>query len=570
MHRIRLSIMTKLLLSSLLLLAFLVGVSYLSYNGLNRLQAAFHSTTDQAALAQGAERIETLVYRQGLSMRAYMLFHGDRSLDDVEAAALELGKNLNTMSQTATLPKTLEQLQTMQNEQTEYLKILAQIRADASSGKESQAATTIELEGLPRVTKLAGRAELLAAEITQQSTESFAAFNSDVAGVQQSVLAVAAGSILVGIIIALLLARALSAPIRRLAEMAARVAVGDLTVEPLKVTSRDEVGEVTLTFNQMTESLRSLVKSVQASSIRVGHSATDLEVITSQVSQAAQHVTEAVGQVARGATQQSVSAQEATRTVGELRSTIEQIAAGAQDQAGSAAETARFVNGMVAAIAEATVLRENVQQSAYEARAAADAGGKIVETSASAMRRVFDSVSASAATIKQLGALSAQVGAITQSITEIADQTNLLALNAAIEAARAGEHGRGFAVVADEVRKLAERASGSAREIGGLIGTIEQGTGRAVAEMKRISADAEQGATLTDQTKEALDGIQTTVARTLQDVVQITAKLTEFAETSNRVMEAVDGVAAITEENTASAEQMSAGSDQMSSSVASI
>jgi methyl-accepting chemotaxis protein len=208
------------------------------------------------------------------------------------------------------------------------------------------------------------------------------------------------------------------------------------------------------------------------------------------------------------------------------------------------------------------------------------------------MKRIKASVEATSVKVTELGAKGEQIGAIVETIDDIAEQTNLLALNAAIEAARAGEQGKGFAVVADEVRKLAERSSRATKEIAALIGEVQQGTDAAVKAMQAGAGEVEAGAELAEQAAGALREIRDAAAarnvvledmlaavveiRALSaDVVRATDSIAEIATETNdaaaqmgsaadTVGMSVESIAAISQENSASAEEVSAATEEMS------
>ncbi|GAB1371114.1 hypothetical protein MASR1M45_11760 [Candidatus Kapaibacterium sp.] len=193
----------------------------------------------------------------------------------------------------------------------------------------------------------------------------------------------------------------------------------------------------------------------------------------------------------------------------------------------------------------------------------ASESGKVVEQTVQKMKDIAGVVQNSANSIEQLGESSKQIGEIISVIDDIADQTNLLALNAAIEAARAGEQGRGFAVVADEVRKLAERTTEATKQIAKMIKGIQQETEQAVVAMNKGTVEVQSGIQLADRAGESLKQILTSTHEVLDMVNQIAAASEEQSATSEQISKNVIAISKVTADSTSRIEDVAKTADEL-------
>jgi len=236
---------------------------------------------------------------------------------------------------------------------------------------------------------------------------------------------------------------------------------------------------------------------------------------------------------------------------------------GSEQQNDAAASAAQASTAMAGGVADVAHNTEETARIAEASRGHSSSGASIVEQASAEIHRLAQSVEVSAVVVSALGERSAEISAIVRTIHEIADQTNLLALNAAIEAARAGEHGRGFAVVADEVRKLAERTTSATAEIGGMISAIQIETRNAIATIHEGSAKARLGAELTGQAAAALIEINRGAEDTLSKVRTIAETLTDQSQQAQHIAEQANSIIALADRNARGAKDILAEASQL-------
>jgi methyl-accepting chemotaxis protein len=296
---------------------------------------------------------------------------------------------------------------------------------------------------------------------------------------------------------------------------------GDLT-QRIPVRSRDEIGELSLGFNRFIDKLQNIIRQVKLNTTQLA---------------AASH---------------------------ELASSAVQMARGSETQQRQTAQVVTAMQQMTTSVTEVSENSSSVARDARQAAGDARDGGRIVQTTVDMMRNLTEAVSVVAKGISQLGERSDQIGRIVSVIEEIADQTNLLALNAAIEAARAGEQGRGFAVVADEVRKLAERTTKATQEIAGTIAVIQQETMAAVASMDRGTAQVKQGVTATMEAGARLQQIIEGSERAADRITRIAAAAAQQAEANRQVNSSIHEIAKISHESACGAKESAKACEELS------
>lgn len=355
-------------------------------------------------------------------------------------------------------------------------------------------------------------------------------------------------AVILGIIAVIFIIKSISKPIKALSELAVNVSQGDLT-QYAKVQTNDVIGKLGQAFNEMIDGLRVLTQKMDQTAGNVAATAEQLSASTGETKAATVQVSTSIQEVAENAELQ-------TNTIDQVSQTFKEVAIG------------------VTNIAEySTKVTELSRQAILDA----EEGGKAVTKTVTQMESIHSSVNESHGAIQSLYESSKEISEILNVITGIADQTNLLALNAAIEAARAGEHGKGFAVVADEVRKLAEQTQTSTKEISTIITKIQGETENTVGIMKRITEDVKGGVEITNEAIEKFNRIlQSTrdISPQMEEVSSAVEQMSAAIQDVNTQLEAIVQVAqsntATSEEVAASAEEQLAAMEEISASAQSL
>ncbi|HBP65457.1 MAG TPA: chemotaxis protein [Desulfosporosinus sp.] len=348
------------------------------------------------------------------------------------------------------------------------------------------------------------------------------------------------------LVLGIIFSNKLSNQIIEVAKNAEEIANGNLKVNIVENHSKDEIGQLGRAFKTMTENLIQLVQHVSMSSTQVAEASQQLGAGAEESAQAAQQVAVAIMEVAVGAEKQLTA-------VNETSAVVEQMSAGIQQ----VLENARI----------AVLTTEKTTLSAAEGSAA-------IDRTIQQMMSIEKTVTGSAEVVKNLGERSREIGQIVDTISGIAEQTNLLALNAAIEAARAGEQGRGFAVVADEVRKLAEQSQKASKQIALLINEIQLETQNAVISMDegthqvKLGTEVAQSAghafieitTLVDQVSSMVGEISEEFQQMAIGSQKIVTSVTDIYETSRAITGQTQTVSAATQEQSASVEEIASSS----------
>jgi methyl-accepting chemotaxis protein len=350
-------------------------------------------------------------------------------------------------------------------------------------------------------------------EVSKQTTE---ASGSNVKTARLIIIALGLAAVVVAIFIALSIIGSITRPLNEAVETANKIAGGDLAAR-IDNTGTSETGQLLTAMKEMTDKLKKLIGDVK----------------------------EASASVASGSEELSASSEEITRTMNEQSNRSSQIATAAEEMSQTVIDIAK----------NASTIAQKSSDTAAQARKGAD----VVRKSVAESRGIVETVNASTNVVQCLGDKSKQIGEIVDVINDIADQTNLLALNAAIEAARAGEQGRGFAVVADEVRKLAERTAKATTEISQMIGSIQGEVGSAVEAMSRTNEKVNVGLQYSLEAGEELKQIVVSAVALQKLVEQIATATEQMSTTAESISGDIQAVAG-------GAREISGGSDQIAQS----
>lgn len=333
-------------------------------------------------------------------------------------------------------------------------------------------------------------------------------------------------------------------PLRVISEMATNMAKGDIKAldgenNLINVRSKDEIGCLSQAFESMRQNIGHLIRQVQYTAQNVLDASTDLSQASSQAGETSVHVADA----------------------------IDEIATGASRQTGETSRIFHMIQEAQKLIASGNRQAERNVQNASQAKEISLEGSQGVQVAVKNTEEVSQTVHHVASSVKQLGKRSEEIGNIITLITDISSQTNLLALNAAIEAARAGEHGRGFAVVADEVRKLAEASNRAAGQITHLIQSIQLETNETVAEIESSLQGVEKQTTFVRRSGDILQTIVDYVQQTDIDSRKMKDTLSSLSRNVEEVLKAIREISSIREQTAAGTEEVAASAQEQSSMI---
>ncbi len=354
---------------------------------------------------------------------------------------------------------------------------------------------------------------------------------------------------------------------REMAAVAISISKGNLTGNIQPKSDKDNLGHA---FKAMIESLQTAIRRVAESANTLTFASEQLAISADQAGLATSQIATTVQQVAKGITMETESVTRTATSVEQMSQTITAVAKGTQEQTVSVANATAITNQINQTIQQVAGNAQAVTRVSAGAADAARAGSGTVEGTVKDMELIKSKVSTSAQRVAEMGTLSDQINVILETIEDIANQTNLLALNAAIEAARAGEHGKGFAVVADEVRKLAERAGLATKEISGLIKNIQHTVSEAVISMDEGGQEVESGVKMANEAGKALADILKAAEEVYRQAEEADRGAEKMKSASGQLVSSVDEVSAVVEGNVAAMEVMSTGMSDVSRAIENI
>ncbi|MBD3332658.1 HAMP domain-containing protein, partial [candidate division GN15 bacterium] len=372
--------------------------------------------------------------------------------------------------------------------------------------------------------------------------------------------------VLIGLIVAglvalcgWLFARSISRPIARVTEVAQQIAVGDVE-HTLAIQSKDEIGMLADSFRQLMDYMREL--SGVAEQVADNNLTIDVEP-KSDRDKLSQSFKTMVSNLKKMIHQLRENADQLVSAATEIASASEQASQGAQNQNEQVSQVSSAIEEMSATILQSTKNAGEATEASQRASETANSGGEIVGDTIRGMQQISETVSESSSSIGKLAQSAEQIGEIIGVIDDIADQTNLLALNAAIEAARAGEQGRGFAVVADEVRKLAERTGKATGEITDMIKGIQTDTDAAVQSMESGIQQVTSGRELADKAGTSLNEIVSVSQQVMSQIQQIAQASEEQSTAAEQISKNIEHIASVTKETATGAEQSAAAAEEL-------
>ena len=537
------SISKKLYSVFLILIAFIAIVAVTGYIQLMNVKNTYSDILDdRVAKITEVKDVQYASAMQGVYMRSYVLDPEQGTLDNLKKQQEIISTKADDLSNKFYTENMKQELQIIEQNQEKFLASSQSIIDMVKNDKHDKALEIIDSGIRP------------ANEAIQMSVDKVVDYQTEQIKIGQQdaevkihkgitfMITIALIALLVAIVCALYITRNIAKPVNALKEAASTIAQGDLTEPDIIVNSKDEIHSLAESFNTMKKSLQSLIANVMSNVEQTTAAAEELTASTDEVATASQDVAKQLEMITEGAHSAAETGKESAVAVEETASSVQMIASSTQE----------------------------VHGGAIEAQTVAKQGHQTLRTTFKQLKVIQESSTDTKEKIRKLSQQSEKIGNITKVITAITDQTNLLALNAAIEAARAGEHGKGFAVVADEVRKLAEESKKSAEQIVRLTDIIQKDTVDVEQAVELTVSNVNDGVDLIHEAQQSFNAILTSVDTMAQKVEQVSAATQEVSAASEEVAASVQEMSQSADMAASSTELVAAATEEQAATIGEI
>ncbi|WP_138419459.1 methyl-accepting chemotaxis protein [Aquibacillus sediminis] len=530
------SLKAKILLGFSIVLVLVVILGLYNFFGVNQLNQKTETMVEQdIPLLVADEKLATnMAHRTGL-LRGYLLYGNEnykQEFNDTLDESIELENYVMENSDS-------EYAKELLDKKIEWGHLTDEVFEQYDQGNEDVAMEIMSNQVQPLADELVAGFQ----ELAENKYTSVEANGQDNIGLGNMILYIGLGVtiliIVLAIFVALFTSRMITSPIHKVMERMQTITGGDLSQEPLETKGKDEISELMTTTNLMMDNMRYLLQQINN--------------VSETVSSQSEELTQSANEVKQGSQQ--------------VATTMQELASGSESQANNASDLAATMESFSAKMQQANANGEEIHQASNHVLGMTTEGAQLMETSTKQMATIDQIVNDAVEKVKGLDEQSKEISKLVSVIQDIADQTNLLALNAAIEAARAGEHGKGFAVVADEVRKLAEQVGVSVTDITSIVQSIQSESTVVAESLQGGYQEVEKGTSQMQSTKETFTEIESAVSDMVTNIQTVTNNLSNMSASSQEMSTAVEEIASVSEESAAGVEQTAASAQQSTSSM---